>query len=258
MTALARLRRVLSRHDALAIAVSGGVDSMTLAHVAQGCTRATMIHAVSPAVPAEATSRVRRHAREEGWHLRIVDAGEFGDPRYRANPLDRCYFCKLNLYSTIRGLTDGPVASGTNRDDLDDFRPGLAAAGELQVCHPYVEAGIGKEVIYRLALDLGCATWRRCRRSPALPAGSRPTCRWNPPTLRSWKRSKAGCATHWARGPRCAAASPAMELSWNTALATTDRKPRVSLRRPVLTAGALSLARAPTGAARAFLRSEAE
>ena len=105
-----RLRRGLARHRSIAIAVSGGVDSMTLAHIAHGVTAARMIHAISPAVPAIATARVRRHAAAHGWRLDIVDAGEFGDARYIANPVNRCYFCKLNLYGTIRDLAEGPVA----------------------------------------------------------------------------------------------------------------------------------------------------
>lgn len=155
MTALDRLHAALARHDRLAIAVSGGVDSMTLAHVAHRRGPATMVHAISPAVPAEATARVRRHAAHAGWDLRLVDAGEFDDPRYRANPVDRCYFCKVNLYDAIRRLTDGPVASGTNTDDLGDYRPGLKAAEERHVLHPYVEAAIDKGGVYALAAALG-------------------------------------------------------------------------------------------------------
>jgi hypothetical protein len=90
--------------------------------------RVMMVHAASPAVPAEATARVRDHAARAGWNLVVTDAGEFADPRYRANPVDRCYFCKSNLYDRIRGLTDAAIASGANLDDLDDYRPGLIAA----------------------------------------------------------------------------------------------------------------------------------
>ncbi|HLN07926.1 MAG TPA: adenine nucleotide alpha hydrolase [Xanthobacteraceae bacterium] len=151
-----RLTRILASHGPLVIAVSGGVDSMTLATIAHRAHPETtqMVHAVSPAVPAHATLRVRAYAECEGWTLRITDAGEFADPRYRANPVDRCYFCKTNLYGRIRSLTDRVIASGTNVDDLGDFRPGLRAAAETDVVHPYVEAGIDKAAIRALARGL--------------------------------------------------------------------------------------------------------
>ena len=98
---LADIVRSLGR---VSIAVSGGVDSMTLAalaHRLNGADVVTMVHAVSPAVPAEATTRVREWAGREGWRLHVLDAGEFDDPDYRRNPLDRCYYCKRNLYSAI-------------------------------------------------------------------------------------------------------------------------------------------------------------
>lgn len=154
---MSALRDVLSRHGSLTVAVSGGVDSMTLAHVAHQVLgpRARMVHAVSPAVPPLATARVREHAVAAGWRLDLVDAGEFDDPHYRANPVNRCFFCKSNLYGTIAGLTGGTIASGTNTDDLGDFRPGLKAAKDWQVVHPYVEAGFDKPSIYHLADSLG-------------------------------------------------------------------------------------------------------
>ena len=135
------------------IAVSGGVDSMTLAHVAWRFARArtTMYHATGPAVPAAARARVEAHAATHGWPLVLLDAGEQADARYRANPVDRCYYCKTNLYARIREATPDTIASGTNRDDLDDFRPGLRAAAERDVVHPYVEAGIDKARVYALA-----------------------------------------------------------------------------------------------------------
>ncbi|MEK0085829.1 adenine nucleotide alpha hydrolase [Benzoatithermus flavus] len=156
-SALDRLVAVLDRHGSLALAVSGGQDSMTLAHVAHrfAATKPTLFHAVSPAVPASARERLERHAAAHAWNLVLLDAGELGDPRYVANPLNRCYFCKSNLYERIRAATDAVIASGTNTDDLGDFRPGLEAAAERGVVHPYVEAGIGKAGITGLARALG-------------------------------------------------------------------------------------------------------
>jgi uncharacterized protein len=167
---LARLVAALDRHGRLALAVSGGVDSMTLAHVARRFSRArtTMYHAAGPAVPAAARLRVETHARRHGWPLVLLDAGEQADARYRANPVDRCYFCKTNLYSRIREATPDPIASGTNRDDLDDFRPGLRAAAERDVVHPYVEATLGKADVYGLAASLGLHDLERLPAQPCL------------------------------------------------------------------------------------------
>ena len=153
------LEPVLEDIGRVAVAVSGGVDSMTLAVVAHRVLgpSARMVHAVSAAVPADATARVVRYARREGWRLERLDAGELADPRYVANPVNRCYFCKTNLYSTIAPLAGAgtTIVSGTNTDDLGDFRPGLAAADEHLVRHPYVECSIGKAAVRAIAARLG-------------------------------------------------------------------------------------------------------
>jgi uncharacterized protein len=154
----ADLGAALSRHARLAIAVSGGVDSMTLAafaHRTRHGDAVEMIHAVSPAVPPAATERVRARAARDGWQLTVTGTGEFADQRYRDNPVDRCYFCKTNLYDRIRALTPGAIASGANLDDLGDYRPGLLAASERAVVHPYIEAGMDKAAVRALARRLG-------------------------------------------------------------------------------------------------------
>lgn len=147
------LRARVQAMGRVAIAVSGGVDSMTLSVVAHRALgrEARMYHAVSPAVPAEATERVRRFARRERWSLEVLDAGEFDDQRYRSNPVNRCYYCKTNLYGAIARRTDVPILSGTNTDDLGDYRPGLGAAKAYGVRHPYVESGIDKAGVRAIA-----------------------------------------------------------------------------------------------------------
>jgi uncharacterized protein len=157
MTAMVELQKVLEDIGRVAIAVSGGVDSMTLAVAAhrQLGARASMLHAVSPAVPLEATARVRHYAERDGWNLAVLDAGEFADPDYLRNPANRCYFCKTNLYGAMAARTTATLASGTNLDDLGDYRPGLQAASEHGVRHPYVEARLDKAAVRALARALG-------------------------------------------------------------------------------------------------------
>ena len=147
---LLRLQTVLRAIGPADIAGSGGVDSLTLAAAAHQVLggSARMHHAVSAAVPPEATERTKAIAAARGWNLTVFDAGEFADERYRANPSDRCFFCKTNLYGTLAVRVAGTILSGTNLDDLADWRPGLRAA---EHCHgpedaePLVATVIGEQ-----------------------------------------------------------------------------------------------------------------
>lgn len=171
MSDRARLEAVLHEIGPLAVAVSGGVDSLTLAVLAGrllGRGRALMAHAVSPAVQPEGTERVRDFAAREGWDLQVVQAGEFDDPDYRANPVNRCFFCKMNLYAVVAAHTGRPIVSGANLDDLGEYRPGLEAAARHAVRHPYVEAGFDKAAVRALARDLGLGDAAELAASPCL------------------------------------------------------------------------------------------
>ncbi len=162
--ALGRLTAVLADIPERVVACSGGVDSLVLATVAASAPGSTRVaHTATPAVPGDATARVVDHADRRGWHLDVVRSGEFDDERYLANPTERCYFCKSNLYDAIAALVDGSgddaptILSGANTDDLGEYRPGLDAAAERSVRHPFVEAGIGKADIRAIAHHLGLA-----------------------------------------------------------------------------------------------------
>jgi len=171
------LADALDRYPRRVIACSGGVDSLLLADVAhQLRPRTTVIaHSVTPAVPPSATARVREAASDLGWRLEVVESREFSDPDYLANPRNRCYFCKSNLYSELDRVSSAArwrgrswtVMSGANTDDLGEYRPGLIAADEHGVAHPYVEAGMSKTDIRSLAYERG-RSWHDLPAAPCL------------------------------------------------------------------------------------------
>ncbi len=159
---LRALERWFLTHGPVVVACSGGVDSLLLATVAHRVDRRTIVaHTLTAAVPTDATARVRARAETEGWELQVVRSSEFDDEAYLSNPTDRCYHCKTHLYDAIQGLTGTDVArertivSGANVDDLGEYRPGLVAAEEHEVRHPYVELGVTKERLRAVARLLG-------------------------------------------------------------------------------------------------------
>ena len=168
---LEHLQNTLSKIGSLVVAVSGGIDSTLLAIISarQSDVDVQIVHAISPAVPELATQRVQRYARAENWRLRIANAGEFRDSRYMNNPVDRCFYCKSNLYRYItEQFKDIQVVSGANCSDLTDYRPGLKAATEYGVRHPYVEAGISKSGIREIARILNFDDLSELPASPCL------------------------------------------------------------------------------------------
>jgi uncharacterized protein len=169
-TASGRLWAWLEALDSAKVAVSGGVDSMTLALIAGRVLgeRAQVFHARSPAVPDSATRRVREMARREGWVLHLVDAGELRDKDYLSNPYRRCFYCKNRLYQALSTFGAGTLLSGTNVDDLGDFRPGLEAAADHGVRHPFVECGVDKAGVRRICRQLGYAELSELPASPCL------------------------------------------------------------------------------------------
>ena len=149
---------------AVVVAFSGGVDSALLLGVAVrvlGCERVLAVTGRSPSVPSGELATVAQLAADLGARHEFVDTGEFSDPNYLANPTNRCYFCKSELYSWLVPLAAArgfdAVVSGTNADDLGDYRPGLQAAAERQVRAPLAEVGITKAELRQIAVELGFA-----------------------------------------------------------------------------------------------------
>jgi uncharacterized protein len=167
LAAIARVEAVLAVIPERIVACSGGIDSLVLATLAHRADAASTVvaHTVTPAVPGDGTARVVAYADRDGWRLETVRSGEFDDERYLANPTDRCYFCKSNLYDAVAELAGSRwpgsavpvILSGANVDDLGEYRPGLDAAAERNVRHPYVEADVTKAEIRAMARHLGLA-----------------------------------------------------------------------------------------------------
>lgn len=149
------------------VAYSGGVDSALLLSLALEALgeRAIAFTAVSPAVAPDELEGARSVARQIGANHVERRSGELDDPRYAANPTDRCYFCKTELYglalveARARGLA--AVLSGTNADELGDYRPGLQAAAEHAVVQPLAEAGLTKAEVRLLSRERGLTTWEK-------------------------------------------------------------------------------------------------
>ncbi|HWP66635.1 MAG TPA: ATP-dependent sacrificial sulfur transferase LarE [Candidatus Limnocylindria bacterium] len=169
--ALARLRALFSEVDSVLVAFSGGTDSTLVLRVAHDVLgrRCIALTTRSPSTPAHDRAAAEELAREIGVEHVWIDTNELADPRYAANPVNRCYFCKTNLFDICererarRGLT--VVMDGANVDDLADHRPGLEAAARHGVRHPLVEAGLTKAAVRAASRLLGLRTWDR----PASP-----------------------------------------------------------------------------------------
>jgi uncharacterized protein len=189
----------------VAVAVSGGIDSLTLATRAHRLlAEVVMVHAVSPAVPGDATARVERLAASEGWSLKVVDAGEFSDEAYLANPVNRCFFCKTNLYGAIARHTRAQMVSGANLDDLGEYRPGLDAARGHAVRHPFLEARISKVEVRALARDFGLGDLSELPAAPCLSSRVETGIAIRPEVLRAIHAVERSLAQDFPRGTvRC-------------------------------------------------------
>jgi uncharacterized protein len=146
------------------VAYSGGVDSVFLAHVAREVLGDRMIAAIadSPSLPRRELEESLQLARRFGFPVRVVQTREFENPRYLANPEDRCYFCKHELFSELaplaRELGFASVLYGENASDVGDHRPGARAACEFQVHAPLKQVGLTKDEIRALSAQRGLPT----------------------------------------------------------------------------------------------------
>jgi uncharacterized protein len=160
-----RLRELLSGFSSAIVAFSGGVDSAYLSVVATQVlgSGALCVTADSPSYPEHHRSLARTVAEAFALRHEVVNTAELDRPEYRANPVNRCYYCKQELYTTLTALASARaidvVLDGNNADDRGDYRPGRQAAREHNVRSPLDEVGLTKAEIRELSRAAGMATW---------------------------------------------------------------------------------------------------
>jgi uncharacterized protein len=160
-----RLRELVSSFDSLIIAFSGGVDSAYLAWVATQVLgpAALCVTADSPSYPDRHRQLALRLARDFQFRHEIIRTREMERVEYRSNPVNRCYYCKHELYSLLSELARdravAAIADGSNADDRGDYRPGRQAAREFGVRSPLDEVDLTKDEIRELSHRAGLPTW---------------------------------------------------------------------------------------------------
>jgi pyridinium-3,5-biscarboxylic acid mononucleotide sulfurtransferase len=168
MDKINRLRSILLEMQKVVIAYSGGVDSSFLLKVAVdtlGASNVKAVLAISPTYPSREYDRALETAKAIGVQVEIIRTKEVDDPKFVNNPVNRCYFCKHELFTKIAEHFETGrythMIDGSNMDDLSDHRPGKKALQEKNVRSPLQEAELTKDDIRRYSKDLSLPTWDR-------------------------------------------------------------------------------------------------
>jgi len=162
-----RLVSLLKQFEALIVAFSGGVDSTFLLAVAHETLKKNLvaITAESPIHPARENQAAVVFAQNLGVQHIVLQSREMSRPDFIANTKDRCYICKKYLLEDLLKIAKDMgienVAHGVNVDDLEDFRPGFAAAYEMGIKAPLVDAGLNKDDIRALSKQMNLKTWNK-------------------------------------------------------------------------------------------------
>ncbi len=167
------LNNWFNKHPKVLIALSGGVDSCLVAYMArQALEKENAIAVISNSASLKTKDLVDAQYFAQKYDIQLIeiDALEIEDENYRANPVNRCYYCKTNLYTSIQKLVDSDyqdyiIVNGNNYDDTGDYRPGMQAADEFRVHSPLLECQISKEAIRNISKYYHLEVWDK----PASP-----------------------------------------------------------------------------------------
>mgnify|MGYP000187935591 FL=1 len=162
-----KIKSLIRGMDSTLVAFSGGVDStlvLALAHEVLG-EKTLAVTAQSASVPNREMQASRQLAKEIGARHLVVRTKEMSNPEYRANPANRCYHCKTELYSNLKRVAEqndiSTILNGINLDDLGDYRPGIDSAREQGVRSPLLEAEFSKQDVRDLSRAMGLSIWNK-------------------------------------------------------------------------------------------------
>ena len=160
-----KLKNILKGMGEVVVAYSGGVDSTFLLKVARDVLgdKAFGVLATSPIYPSREYKNALEIASKIGVKIKVIDTKETDDIKFKENPLNRCYYCKTELFTKIKAISKkenfNNFVDGSNIDDISDYRPGMKALKELGIRSPLMEANLTKNEVRQLSKILHLPTW---------------------------------------------------------------------------------------------------